>query len=1287
MPASIRSANAGKNTGGTIITLIPPPGIVAGDLWIVAITTGTANGYPTDNIPKRWWKPDGQAVNTRQYSLFARIYNPSDPTSEYSLTQNASAGSHWAGVAISGHAVTQVSDIVLGTKWLRGSNGGSQGPITAPGITTPVNNMLILATILEASNAVGGWTYTAQNGFTLAVDSPEGGTANADIEWTSIHSKFQSVAGATGPMTVTFGTAASLNGLGQQIAIPSSAVVSPSTGQIGARVASSITPTSITMGVDRTGGEIVEVEAMLGATSVGRQAVTIDTATGWGSTTFTSLSPDAYYGFRFYVDGALQTDTEALIRTHPTPGKPTSFKYIAGSCQFTGSNHPIWDRILEEQARGLGHMGDLTYADTTDLATWRAAVESSLTAPRFRSMLGILPMTWTWDNHDRIIVDEGGAGNGLNFGKTDPVTLSEWKKLSGGGGWASGDSAGRTWVIGRVRFIQTDNWTNKTDPDSGFIPANQQTFLGAAQKQWFKDTLDAATEPIIVWLAQWTTATTGSGRWNSYNAETAELEAFINARPAVKAKMVMIGGDSHSVNVTNGSRTEGNFDGIPSFNISGFNRSSATGHGGTGWTFDAPLRTAEQPEPDWGGYSRLSFSDTGTDLTLLWEAIRVGPTGTVDVMNTQTITKTGLDPAWAVLDLFGIAPGTNITAANTGNFFDMGYPPAGALTAAAVTGGGIGMRPRTTGYANTGKSLVGHTESGRIGFKYEFLSVGAATSYAEFLGLKNGSAILADTGLRNASGTREAAHRGAAFAYIGQANGNPMLANEKWSFEVFWQGNQVTTYVWDSPDTSGAPTYTWGPSVMTSTPDNFYMLPDSADTTDYIMYDVWVTDGARRSSTPIVVPGTLDFVSNIAVNSTGEMLDISGRAIGADDVSIRIGQTVYPATMDFDGYWKAQAFLGLGASIDYEVLVDDVIRRTESVRTLPSGNTLRILVGSCFDTYTSGFFANALSRNPDLILDGGDHGYFWLSTSANGPTAPADPAAIRGLKEPMLRAAAVQSLYGKIPSVLLYSDCDGAGANSDSTFSGFTSSAVQLAHRQIFAHGGLPMGDNQGRVIVWKRWRIVATDELTMASDKMATDDANKTKLGATQKAWFKNQIDIAASLGQAIVWFGDGPFHPAKVTSGTSNEWSRYDTERQELANYAKLKGVNTRMARVNGDRHALGADTGANNPFGNISTVNAAPFHTTANPLGLTADQGSWPTAQTNSSRQYAILELFDDGEDLIFNAKGYSSTNSAPTEVQRFDMTRDFTPLTQEFETVIVDGEDAEAVYLGAELLWSS
>lgn len=642
MSAFVRSVSSGKGSGTTNqFTITLPTGIVAGELLFVSFIVGNSGASTTDHAAKGWWRYNPQSVNTRQWALYARIYNPSDDPSVYTLTMDAQASGVWLAHAIGDHGVVASTDIQTGTNWRRSDNGGSQALVIAPSITTPTADRLVLALTGEASNALGARRTVAEGGFTLVGEITEGPIAGQSIEWLTSWSKVQAAAGATSNLEIAYGTVeapvASLNGVGVQVSIPTRSAAPVTSGRIGARIATSLTSTSVTIGIDRLGGDEVEIAAKLGATEVARQAMTIDPSSGWGNATFTGLTPDSVYDFEFYVDDVLQTDTQATIRTHPTPGTPTSFTFVAGSCQFTGSNHPVWDRILEEDALGLGHMGDLHYGDATTLAAWRTAVESSFTAPRMRALLAALPITWSWDNHDRIITNPAGAGTGLNLGETDPATNTEWRKLAGTAGWASADTTGRTWVIGRVRFIQTDQWTVRDDGDGDPAP---RTFLGTAQKQWFKDTLDAATEEVIVWLCQWTGQNHANGRWNSFPEETTELEAFINARPAVKSRMVMIGGDSHSLQVTDGTRTfaQGQrFEGIPNYNISGFNRSSDSGQGGAGWLDDRPLRTAAQPEADWGGYSRLTFTDDGTDLTLVWDGVRVDAAGVTDVMNTQTL--------------------------------------------------------------------------------------------------------------------------------------------------------------------------------------------------------------------------------------------------------------------------------------------------------------------------------------------------------------------------------------------------------------------------------------------------------------------------------------------------------------------------------------------------------------------------------------------------------------------------------------------------------------------------
>lgn len=635
MSASVRGSASSNTLGGNTAIVPIPAGIQDGDLLISAAMLSKTTAWFLDAswATKGWWSLNGGQVNTRQWKVFARVYNSADPVSTYELDLNDFSSGTLLSVAVQDHAVSSATDLVVGTYWRRSvDGGGASGLIRAPGVAAPENS-LVLALTGEATTSVGGYTATVPAGFTRITEHIENASA---IEWVTAWQRIVSSAETTSQFELTY-VPTSTNGVGLQIAVPSAGEVPPeptNTGRIGAHIVTSVGHDRLTIGFDRLGGTEVAV-ALNGGTPVTAVA---DTDSGWGHVTFTGLIADTEYMAVFFVDGVEQTDVALVGHTFPTPGAPTSFTMVTGSCQFTGSNHPVWDRIREDSPRVLAHMGDLHYGDATTESAWRTAVESSLTAPRMKALLEQTPLHWAWDNHDRIITNVGGAGTPLNLGTTDQATNVAWRKMAGVDGWASADTVGRTWVIGRVRFIQTDNWTAKSDPDAGVTP---RTFLGAAQKQWFKDTLEAATEPVIVWLCQWTGQEHANGRWMSFPEETQELEAFINARPAIKAKIVMIGGDSHSLQVTDGSRTTAQgqrFAGIPNYNISGFNRTGTSGVGTPGWLVDQPLRTSAQPEADWGGYSRVTVTDDGQMLTFHWEGVRVGPTGATDIMYEQTLT-------------------------------------------------------------------------------------------------------------------------------------------------------------------------------------------------------------------------------------------------------------------------------------------------------------------------------------------------------------------------------------------------------------------------------------------------------------------------------------------------------------------------------------------------------------------------------------------------------------------------------------------------------------------------
>lgn len=619
---------SGKNLGDNNCQIVPHASAQNGDLVITVTLASAVAAFSDTWSAKGWWRNYAGTVNTRYFSIYSRIYNSTTPTADYNITMAANANVKWFSVVLRGHGVTASSDILITSPWLRSANGGSQGLVSMPAITTPAANFLALAFSGEASNALGTWSTTSGT-FTLWDEIKEGTTASAEIEWITAWYKSMTAAGSTGDQRITY-TQSSLNGIGIQLAIPPGVdAPPPSTGRIGMHAPVNPSSDSITMGFDKLGGSVVEVALVSsGGTEITRQTASSDATTGWGNVRFTGLTQNTAYRVWFYVDGVLQTDAAAFLTTLPTGA--ASYVIVAGSCQFTGSNHPVFDRIREENPRFVAHMGDLHYADAVTEVAWRTGHESSFAAPRFKQLFQGTFISWAPDNHDRIITNPTGAGTGLNLGETDPQTALEWKYFAGNTGWSSSDTLGRTWVAGRVRYIQTDAWSVRDDGDGDPAP---RTFLGAAQKQWFKDTLAAAQEPLIIWFCQWTATNHANGRWNSFPEESTELEAFINARPDLKRRMILVGGDSHSLQADDGSRVPGNhrFAGIPSLNISGFNRSSDANDGQSFWTIaNAPIRSVGQSEADWGGYSRITINDDGMHIRFLWEGIRVNAAGETD---------------------------------------------------------------------------------------------------------------------------------------------------------------------------------------------------------------------------------------------------------------------------------------------------------------------------------------------------------------------------------------------------------------------------------------------------------------------------------------------------------------------------------------------------------------------------------------------------------------------------------------------------------------------------------
>lgn len=604
-----------------------------GDLMLLTINWIGSSTTLVNYAALGWVRIKDVLVGSRHMETYVRKYSDTDPVSVYQLTKSSAQSNVYVIEMVGSHGVGDIAaDILAGSSWTRPAAGST---VQMPSITTPAADYLAIGYSGEATNAAAGLpTLPTPSGFTSWHDRPE--TSGVSIEQINVYYKEMPAAGPTGTAITDYGStaASTLNGGGYQIAIPPKADAAIiTTGQI--QVYGSFRPsaTEIVVGNKKlvaTGS----VEAILynadGSVEIARVAVTHDSVTKWGNARFTGLTPGTSYLVRFAVNGTLQTDCVRHPKTLRAPGVPVSIKFVTGSCQFTGSNHPVFDRIREEAPMFLAHMGDLHYVDATDDTAWRAGMEASLAATKFNQMLDTIPMSWSMDNHDRIITNPGGAGTALNLGETDPKTAAQWKHLAGSQNWASPDGLGQAWQVGRVLFISLDMWTARDDPD--FDP-EPRTFLGATQKEWFKSLLRTTDASLIIWFSQWTNRNNANGRWNSFPTETQELESFILGFPHIASRVVMIGGDSHSPQAGDGDYggvTGYRFVGIPSLNFSGFNRSGDAGDGSTGWNIiNEGGRPVGSAEADYGLYSAVQIIDDGNYLRFMWEGKKVDAAGVV----------------------------------------------------------------------------------------------------------------------------------------------------------------------------------------------------------------------------------------------------------------------------------------------------------------------------------------------------------------------------------------------------------------------------------------------------------------------------------------------------------------------------------------------------------------------------------------------------------------------------------------------------------------------------------
>lgn len=277
----------------------------------------------------------------------------------------------------------------------------------------------------------------------------------------------------------------------------------------------------------------------------------------------------------------------------------------------------------------------------------------------------------------------------------------------------------------------------------------------------------------------------------------------------------------------------------------------------------------------------------------------------------------------------------------------------------------------------------------------------------------------------------------------------------------------------------------------------------------------------------------------------------------------------------------------------------------------------------------------------------------------------------------VLATSGHKALFSTVPVEYAWSDHDLGPDNSDSTSLGAGVMAAERAtYARYFPTYDLPAVDTDAapyRSWVRGRVRFTMTDGRTYMSAIAATDDSSKTKLGATQKQWLKDEWMAAKSAGQAIVWLHEDGGWTASSAFAGDDTWAAYTTERTELANFITSNGLANRIALVHGDFHAMGVDDGTNSP-GGIPVMCAAPLQQTYfMPSQERWSGGKYPTTSPGTTMyQYGWFDVTDTGGTTLTIAfTGYSNDNTGGTSADTARLTQTITLATNVTGTAAFSG----------------
>lgn len=326
------------------------------------------------------------------------------------------------------------------------------------------------------------------------------------------------------------------------------------------------------------------------------------------------LTPNTRYYYALEINGALDTTARGTFRTHPQ-GR-ASFKLALASCSWTGSAHPVFEAIKDQNPLFFMHLGDMHYENIpyNNRDLFRNALNRALTSPTQSVLYRSTAVDYVWDDHDY------GPNNSDSTAPGREAVRLTYREYVPHYPLVEGDDTAaaiyHSFDVGRVRFIVCDSRSARSPASA---PDNSsKTMLGETQKSWFKSELlrTKRDNKLAVWVNSlpWI-GLTGDDGWYLYTTERRELANFI-AENEIN-NLCMISGDAHMIAIddgTNSDYSDSGGAGFPVFHAAPLDR-RASAKGGP-YSHGVYLAAS-------GQYGTMTVTDDGQEISILWQGWRM----------------------------------------------------------------------------------------------------------------------------------------------------------------------------------------------------------------------------------------------------------------------------------------------------------------------------------------------------------------------------------------------------------------------------------------------------------------------------------------------------------------------------------------------------------------------------------------------------------------------------------------------------------------------------------------